>query len=139
MIKDIPDLKVEDLCVAIAPRPLDVDAPEDELIFWDVFIINLRDETLKNLFVTSKAYGEIDGEKRQSSVFRQFFDEIESLGLIHLEPLHSELFVLTNEFWISFSLDGQMYDRKFLFTPGSLIPELFSPIPFTDRHGVLIR
>jgi hypothetical protein len=136
MLKDIAELKVEDLAVAIGPRTLE-HAHEEE--FWDVFLINLGEKSLRGVFVTSKAYGHIEGERRESTVFRQFFEEIGALHTVHLEPIHRDLFRITNEFWVSFSLDGHLYDRKYIFVEGSLDESFLIGIPFTDRYGVIIR
>ena len=40
MKKDIPQLKVEDIAVAIVPR----DDPDD--ILWDTYLINLKEEAM---------------------------------------------------------------------------------------------
>jgi RNAse (barnase) inhibitor barstar len=53
MKKDIPQYKVEDLAIAIVPRENGLE--EEDL--WDTFILNLRDEPIKIVFVNSKGYG----------------------------------------------------------------------------------
>ena len=136
MKKDIPDLKVEDMAIVVAP-------PEDYLTdaeLWDAFVINLKDEAIQNVLIVSKGYGEdADGERRQTSTLRHFFEEIAPLALHKIEPIPRDLFWLAHEYWVSFSYGGQIYDKKYVFVPGSLDAINFTPIPFLDRKGVMIR
>ncbi len=132
MKKDIPQLKVEDLAIAILP------SLEDPRI-WDTYIINLKVEPIKNVLVTSSGYGEIEGEMRRTATARYFLEGIDALDLHLIESIQDELFILTNEYWISFQYDGQMYDRRFMFVPGSLHQINFMRIPFLEREGVMMR
>jgi hypothetical protein len=135
MKKDIPDLKVEDLAIVIAPRDENV---EEDL--WDTYIINLKDEAIQNVMVVSRGYGEDDkGEKRATSTLRHFFEEISALGMHQIEPIHTELFWMSHEFWVSFSYGGHLYDKKYVFVTGSIDKINFTMIPFLDRRGVMIR
>lgn len=135
MKKDIPILRVEDLAVAIVP-PTE-GTPESEL--WDVFILNFRDVPIQNVLVSSHGFGEIEGREVETTTLRHFFDLIGPNQTEIIEPIQSELFGLTNEFWISFTLDGYMYDKKYVFVKGSISPEHFTHIPMIERKGVMIR
>jgi hypothetical protein len=132
MKKDIPQLKVEDLAIAVMP------SLEDPRI-WDTYIINLKVEPIKNVLITSSGYGEIDNEMRRTATARYFLERIDALDLHLVESIQDELFVLTNEYWVSFQYDGQMYDRRFMFVPGSLQEINFMRIPFLEREGVMMR
>lgn len=136
MIKDIPNHKVEDIAIAVAPRP---DEDPDKDIFWDSYLINLKEESISNVLVNSRGYGEVDGEKMKTTVLRHFFEEVGPLQVVKIEPLQVKLFDLTNEYWISFSQDGYMYDKKYVFVKGSITEGNFTRIPFVDRKGVMIR
>ena len=135
MKKDIPDLKVEDMAIAIAPRDPFV---EEEL--WDCFIINFKEEAIRNVLVVSKGYGEDEkGERRKTTTLRHFFEEIGPLDLQQIEPVAKELFWMAHEYWVSFSYKGQLYDKKYVFVVGSLDTVNFTRIPLLDRKGVMIR
>ncbi len=131
MKKDIPNLKVEDLAIAIAPRD------DDEL--WDTFILNLKEEAISNVLINSQGYGKIDGEEFKTTTLRHFFEEIGPLQLLIIEPIQTKLFQLTNEYWVSFYYNGYMYDKKYVFVKGSIDEMNFTTIPFLDRKGVMIR
>lgn len=136
MKKDIPNLKVEDLAMAVVPRE---EGSEDEKDLWDVYIINLKEETLSNVLINSRGYGEIEGEQMRTTTLRYFYDEIPPMEIIKVEPIQVQLFDLTNEYWISFSLNGHMFDKKYVFVKGSINEINFTRIPFINQKGVMIR
>jgi hypothetical protein len=136
MAKNIEIRKVEDIIIAIAPREEGEEGYED---FWDAYLINLMDTPIHSVLVNSRGYGEINGEKRQTSALRYFWEEIGPLMIVKIEPIHKAVFELASEFWISFSHDNYLYDKQYVFVTGSLDPMNFTDIPFLDRQGVMIR
>jgi hypothetical protein len=134
MIKDIPKLKVEDIAIAIVPS----DEENDDGL-WDTYLINLKEETIKNVLINSNGYGEIDGEKIKTTTLRHFFEEIPGLYMVKIEPIQMKLFGITNEYWVSFVYDGHMYDKKYVFVNGSIAKDNFTTIPFINKKGVMIR
>lgn len=136
MKKDIPNLKVEDLAIAIVPRE-EWNAEEQDL--WDVYILNLKEESIKSVLVSSKGYGAIKGEKMRTTVLRHFFEEIAPRSFQQIEPIQTKLFDLTNEYWVSFVFDDYMYDKKYVFVKGSITENNFTTIPFLSQKGVMIR
>lgn len=132
MMKDIPNLKVQDLAIAIVPR-------QEEKELWDVYIINFKDEPLGSVFVNSRGYGELEGEKIRTTTLRHFFEQLAPLDMKQIEPIQTELFGLTNEYWVSFMYNGNMYDKKYVFVKGSIDEMHFTTIPFLDRKGVMIK
>jgi hypothetical protein len=136
MIKDIPILKVEDLAVAIVPR---LEHEEDHEDFWDTYLINLKDEPIRSVLVNARGYGMIDGEARKTTTLRYFWEEIGPLDVVRIEPVQVSVLHLANEYWVSFSFRDYLYDKKYVFVPGSLDAMNFTDIPFLDRKGVMIR
>ena len=136
MKKDIEILKVEDLAIAIVPRLV---GEEDHDLFWDSYIINLKDEAITSVLINSTGYGEVDGEKRRTSTMRYFWETIGPLDIIKIEPLHVDLLKIANEYWVSFSFNNYLYDKKYVFVQGSLEASNFTEIPFLDKRGVMIR
>ena len=132
MKKDIPLHKVEDLAIAVVPNE------KDESI-WDSYIINLRDEPIESILINSKGYGEIDGERKETSILRHFFEQLGPLAIAKIEPIPETLFTLTNEYWVSFRYGGYMYDKKYVFVRGSIDARNFTTIPFLNKKGVMIR
>ena len=133
MMKDIPQLKVKNIALAIVPRY------EESENLWDAYIINLRDQPIESVFVNSRGYGDIRGEKMRTTTLRHFFEKVNALEVIQIEPVQTRLFDLTNEYWVSFMFDGHMYDKKYVFVKGSIDQMNFTTIPLLDRKGVMIK
>lgn len=132
MKKDIPQFKVQDLGIAIVPG-------EEDKNFWDVYIMNLRDEEISNVLINSKGYGELNGEEVNTTILRHFFEKIGPLQIEKIEPIQTSFFEITNEYWVSFQYGGYMYDKKYVFVKGSISEINFTLIPFLNKKGVMIR
>ncbi|HKK77807.1 MAG TPA: hypothetical protein VJ953_22205 [Saprospiraceae bacterium] len=132
MRSDIPDLKVEGVAVAIVPR-------KDDDQLWDSYLINLKEEYIENVLVNSRGYGQFKGDKVKTTILRHFFEQIKPNTIIKIEPIQVKLFGLTNEYWVSFSYDGNLYDKKYVFVRGSIDENNFTSIPYTNWKGVMIR
>lgn len=136
MKKDIPQYKVEDIAIAVVPREKDVD---DEVELWDTFIINLKEEPINSVLINSRGYGEVEGKMMETTTLRHFFELIGPLQILKIEPIQARVFDLTNEYWVSFQLNGYMYDKKYIFVKGSIAEFNFTTIPFINKKGVMIR
>lgn len=135
MLKDIDKRKMDDFAVAMVPIE---GADAEGKTAWDCYLINLREVPLTNVLVTSRGYGLLDGERRESSTLRYFYTELAAQSAVKLEMIQPELVGLNNEFWVSFFHEGYMYDRRFVFVEGSLDPSLLTQIPVLNTRGVLI-
>jgi hypothetical protein len=133
MKKDIPFHKVEDVGMAVVPEK-DKDGDEE----WSVFLVNMSKEKLDGVIVSSTGYGTYQGRDVKTSTLRQFFETIPPEHAVKIELIETKLFGLNNEFWVSFWLDGEMYDRKYVFVPESILPDNFTTIPLLNKKGVLI-
>ena len=134
MKKDIQFRPMEYVGVAIL-------APEivgDEL--WDVYLFNFQDFAVNNVLVVAHGYGEIDGEPMKTTTLRYFFDNVDALDFVKIEPIHTHVFGLHNEYWVSFQArDGYLYDKKFTFEPHILTEDNLTMIPFVNRMGYMVQ
>jgi hypothetical protein len=112
---------------------------EDGQNVWNVFLINLHIVPIKNVIVTSRGYGELDGKRRETSTLRHFYEEIPDLEFTRVEPIMENTFGLTNEYWVSFYIDGKVYDKKYVFLPETISEQNFTMIPLLNVPGVMIR
>lgn len=134
MIKDIPQLIVEDIAVA-AIKEINEQLEEE----WNVYFINMKDEAVDAVLVTSTGYGELNGEKVQTSTLRHFLDRVEAKSYTKIEPIMENVFALNNEYWVSFYLNKQIYDKKYIFLAETIKDEYFTHIPIIDKVGVMIK
>lgn len=134
MLKDIPENKVEDVALAIVPEY----APEGDKV-WNVYLINLKNETIEGVLVTSKGYGFKEGEKVKTSTLRHFLDTVPPHDFAKVEPIVENVFGLNNEYWVSFYINKVMFDKKYLFLPETISEEFFTHIPVIDKKGVMIK
>lgn len=104
---------------------------------WNVYLINLNLIELSTVMVTSKGYGIVDGEKRQTSTLRHMIEELGAQCVAKVEPIDPQVFALTNEFWVSYYILDQIFDKKFIFTPGSFDPSHQGLIPEIGLEGIL--
>ncbi len=132
MKKDISFLPVEGVKLAIARR--ENAANEFE---WHVYVLNRNAEPLVNVFITSKGYGYKGDEKQQTSTLRHLIEEVEPNGYCIIERIDPSVFHLSNEYWISYFIDKQVYDKKFVFVPGSISEAHLIHINQLDLKGVL--
>lgn len=133
MLKDIPQLKVENVAVAI------VKEQSNGADVWNAYIINLKNEVLEGVLITSKGYGMMEGEERKTSTLRHFIENIPPQSCVKIEPITDNVLNLNNEYWVSFYLNNTMYDRKYVFLPGVINEEFFTQIPLLEKRGVMIK
>jgi hypothetical protein len=136
MKQDIPFEPVEGVSVAIVP---DGEALTPEgLPIWQVYLLNHNDYPIHNVIVNANGYGiGDDGEKMRTSTLRYLFEEIAPNSVVPVEPIDSALFHLNNQYWVSYYRGPQIFDKKFIFVPDSIVPDNFTHIPLLDRVGVL--
>lgn len=106
---------------------------------WYVYIINSNLIELKTVMITSRGYGNIGGEEKKTSIFRHMLDELGSTSFAKIEPIDPRLFVLNNEYWVSYYILDQIFDKKFLFKEGSIITPNIKHIPELGLDGVLLN
>lgn len=136
MLKDIQRTAVENIAVAIVPK-ISEDGSDEKL--WEVYLLNLKEETIDNVIVASKGYGTYKGDNVKTSVLRHYLGTIEGQTAMLIEPIQEEVFGLNNEYWVSFYLNREILDKKYVFLPESINEDYFTFIPILERKGVMIR
>lgn len=128
--------KVENVAMVIAKEE-----GENNEAIYNVYLINLRDDIMEGIIITSKGYGENTqtGEKIKTSMLRHCLEVLLPNEAAKIEPIMEDLFGLANEYWLSFWADDVMYDKKFIFLPGTISEENMIDIPQIGAKGVLIK
>lgn len=134
MKADLPENTVEDIAMAVV---LMGETPEVKS--WTVYLVNLKNEPITNVLISSKGYGEKDGKLVKTSVLRHFVGDLEANSFTGVEAIDPEVFGLTNEYWLSYYIGSTIYDKKFIFLPESIIDSNLIKIPLVNRPGVMIK
>jgi hypothetical protein len=133
MKKDIIFPKVEGVSVAIARKKNDISTDFD----WHVYLINKNPFPITGVLITSKGYGFNGEEQQRTSTLHQLIMEIGSNSHAVIERIDPSVFHLTSEYWVSYYVDGDIYDKRFIFVPDSIIEENLRPIGELDLEGIL--
>lgn len=132
MKRDIAFLPVEGVQVVIARKLNELHTYD-----WQVFLINRNTVPITNVFVTSKGYGFLNDVKQETSTLRHYFTELKAGEYQAVESIMPDVFHLNNEYWVSYFIDSQIFDKKFIFVPDSITEPHLIPIPELGLEGVL--
>jgi len=132
MIKDIAIPEVKNVTLAVA-RKKTIDENDE----WFVYLINNNDHAIENTLVASKGYGEKDGEQQKTSTLRHFLETVDAHSATLVEPIDPAVFHLANEYWVSYYIDKQIFDKRFVFMPESIREENLSFVKELDMEAVL--
>ena len=133
MKKDLPSNIVEDIFIAVV---LESETPGVRL--WSVYLINLKSERLETILITSKGYGNKDGVEVKTSVLRHMIDHLDERSFAKVELIDEGVFGLNNEYWLSYYIGKEIYDKKFIFLPESIVESNMIKIPLINKPGVMI-
>ncbi len=133
MKKDILQPVVEGISIAVV---LESEDPVSR--HWNVYLVNHRTEKIENVLVSSKGYGTKDDKEVKTSTLRHSMGSLEGQSFSTIEAIDEQVFGLTNEYWLSFYIGGQLYDKKFIFLPESIIDSNLIRIPLVNKPGVMI-
>ena len=131
MKKDIEIPQVENVTLAVAKGGLP-GLPE-----WRVFLINNNGFPIENTLVASQGYGEKEGEKQKTTILRHFLETVPAKGHTLIEPIDPAVFHLNNEYWVSYYIGTQIYDKRFVFVPDTICDENLIYIKELEMEGVL--
>lgn len=113
---------------------------ENEKIY-NVYLLNLRDDIMEGIIVTSQGYGNnvATGETVRTSKLRHSLEVLLPQEAAKIEPIMEEVFGLANEYWISFWVNDTLYDKKFVFLAESISEENMKVLPILGEKGVMIK
>lgn len=134
MIRDIHPPTVENIAVAVVKEQ----NTEGETA-WNVYLVNLKNEKIEGVLVSSNGYGIYNGEDVKTSTLRHFLDVLQANSFKKIESIAENLFGINNEYWVSFFINNVMYDKKFIFLAETISDEYFTTIPVLNKKGVMIK
>ncbi|MGK7389196.1 MAG: hypothetical protein ACNS60_02560 [Candidatus Cyclobacteriaceae bacterium M2_1C_046] len=128
MRKDIKIPEVKNVQIAIVK--------EDEES-WKVYIINNNNTDINDTLVVTRGYGQRDGNAIQTSTLRHYIGTVKAKSYSAVERMDPELFDLSHEFWVTFYIKENIYDKKFIFRTESLSEKNLSYIKELDAEGII--
>jgi len=131
MKKDIVKPAMKGVTIAIK---LDDSKPQHH---WTVHLINSNSFDIDNIIIASTGYGKKEGDEQQTSTLRHFYDNLSANSTQQVEVITKEVFHLFNEYWVSYFVDGKLYDKRFTFVPDSINTEHLIFIEALNSQGVL--
>jgi hypothetical protein len=127
---------VEGVSIAIVPD--EATEREGGTSVWQVYLLNHNPYPLSNVIVSSNGYGiQSNGENVRTSTLRHVILEVEPQTAVAIEPIDPALFHLNNQYWVSYYRGSQIFDKKFIFVPDSIVAANLIHIALLDREGVL--
>lgn len=127
--------KVENVGMAIVQE-----IGEDNAVIYNTYLLNFREDIIEGIIISSSGYGvNVEtGEKIKTSTLRHCIELMLPDEAARIEPVIEEVFGLTNEYLLSFWINDQMYDKKFIFLPEVVQEKNLKMIPKLGLKGVLI-
>ena len=131
MKKDIEIPVVEHVYVAVVKEYNEEFGGYD----WNSYVINDKDTPIEMVLVVTKGYD----TDRKTSLLRHGIGTIDAKSSAKIEMLQEELFVMNNEFSVTFFANDKMYDKKFLFRKNTINENAFRDLPVMQQRGVLVK
>lgn len=136
MREELKSPKVEDIAVAVVQQ-----VNEENEKIYNVYLLNLKDEIIEGIIITSVGYGQNanTGEKVKTSTLRRSLEILLPNEAAKIEPIMEDVFGLANEYWVSFWINDDLFDKKFVFLPETICEENMKEIPVLGEKGIMIK
>lgn len=121
--------------IAIAAIIKNEGTPEET---WSIHIINLNDFPLENVLINSFGFGVVEGEEIKTSQLRHYIELIPGNSSQQIELITEEVFHLNNQYMVTYYIDKNIFDKKFIFESNSINKSKIHPIDDLNAKGVLL-
>lgn len=132
MKKDIEIPQVTEVEIAVV-KEYNEDFLQDA---WYAYLFNNSKETIEAILIVSKAEGELNGEKKTSSIFRHAFPTLVAGASQKVELLDEAIFDLDNTFMLTYFQGAKLYDKNFVFPAKSISDESLQTLTYADKKGI---
>ncbi len=132
MLKDIPKPEVQHVTLAVTLEKNNL--LQDE---WKVYLVNNNDVAIENTLVASTGYGQKNGSEQKTSTLRHFLETVAPKSGALVEPIDASVLHLNNEYWVSYYIGKDLYDKRFVFLPDTICADNLTFIPSLKTLGVL--
>ncbi len=125
---DMPQVAGVKICIAKSTNQMG----ESE---WHVYLINNNLVELTNVMIVSKGYDSLDKTGKITSTLRHMIEEVSEQSVAKVEAITPEVFEFYNEFWVSYYIVNELFDKKFMIAPFKEFE--LEVIPELELHGRL--
>jgi len=134
MKEEIKGPLVEKVSVAIVLE-------DDNTDIYNVYLINFRDDIMEGIIITSVGYGEnaVTGEKIETSTLRHSLEVLLPNEAAKIEAIMPEVFSLYNEYWVSFWVNDDLFDKRFVFNAETIIKSQLKELAYFGKKGVILN
>ena len=115
MKKDITFHVAEDVYI-VAMKEWDKDFLSQN---WNIYFVNTKKSSLETVLVVSRG----NSSTLKTSTLRHNLGNVESNTMKKIEFIANDVLSFTNEYLVTFFLNGKLYDKQFTFTPHSISEE----------------
>lgn len=94
MKKDINPSQIKDVAITVVKEVNELNQDE-----WNVYLINMTDEKLQQVLVSSRGYLKLEnGEETKTTTLRHALGDVEPMSFVKIEPIMENVFGLHNEY-----------------------------------------
>jgi hypothetical protein len=113
---------------------------ENETPEYAVYLHNAKEDIIEGIIITSVGYGEnpATGEKIKTATLRHSLEVMLPNEVAKIELIVPEVFGLYNEYWVSFWINEELFDKKFLFLPDAIHADKLTMLESFGKLGVLL-
>ena len=114
---------------------------DDNSDIYNVYLINFRDDIMEGIIITSVGYGEnaVTGEKIETSTLRHSLEVLLPNEAAKIEAIMPEVFSLYNEYWVSFWVNDDLFDKRFVFNAETIIKSQLKELAFFGKKGMILN
>jgi hypothetical protein len=100
---------------------------------WNAYLLNNGNSALELIFIVSKGF---DGAKK-TAVMRHSMEALNAKSYQKFEFVQDEVLALNNEFYLTYYANGKLYEKRCLFSKGSIAEHNLKQIPPLGKKGIL--
>lgn len=100
---------------------------------WNAYIVNDTPKNLEFILIVSNGYN----DQQITSQMRHKLQELPPKSFAKIEFIEDSVLKLTNQFAVTYFLEGTLYEKTFVFKAGSINDSNLGPVPAMLKEGIL--
>jgi hypothetical protein len=104
---------------------------------WSVYVINNRKEPIETVMVNASGEGKLQGKEKQTATLRFLLNDIPPESVKPFELLMPDSLKISHRYWVSYYINNQIFDKKFIYTPEMYENDL-DDLPMFGSPGILL-